>query len=213
MNPFFLTLDDSNAAAQCADAVLDGKVLCVPTDTVYGLVCSPCHRDAIDRIVAIKKRSIDKPFALFVSSWERLAVEKINASPVAEFFARKFWPGALTLLLSAEKECPCAYRGLVGARCPNHPFLLDLLDKCSCILENTRLNRSGEPGVWSLDDAGSLLTEVDVIVEAGTLLKRPASTVVDCSQNPPRIVREGGVSSRAILSVLEDFSPGNSESA
>lgn len=188
----------------CVEAIRGGKIVCVPTDTVYGLVCSPFYPEAIDRIVRLKQRSPNKPFALFVSSWDSLAGVNAHINTSARRLAQAFWPGALTILVPADDDCPCSSHGLVGARCPDYPFLLSVLDKCSGILVNTSLNQSGESVLWSLENGLSLLSEVDVVINGGFLPPRPASTVIDCSQNPPRIVREGGVSRDAIHIVLDN---------
>ncbi|MEW6233856.1 MAG: L-threonylcarbamoyladenylate synthase [Candidatus Omnitrophota bacterium] len=181
-----------------AQALREGKILCIPTDTVYGLICSPFIESALHRLADLKNRPRFKPFALFVSDMPRLLRENVTPSERAERLTQRFWPGALTIVMAAEDDCPCAYGGTVGARSPNHPLAQALLTKCGGLLANTSLNRSGEPPARSLHDVGAFLENIDIAIDAGVLPPRPASTVVDCSQSPIKILREGGISAQAV---------------
>ncbi len=189
--------------AACARVLQEGGLVCVPTETVYGLICLPDRSAAVARLAALKSRPADKPFALFTASWERLIREAVRPAPVAERLAAAFWPGPLTLVIAAEPECPAARGGTVGARCPDHPLAQEILAECGGLLINTSLNRSGEPAVWSLEGMDDWLFGVDLVIDGGTLPRRPASTVVDCTSDPPRILRAGGVTEESLRRLWE----------
>ncbi len=196
--------DDLNALAKCCvQALKNGDVLCVPTDTVYGLVCLPINEEAIQKIAQIKRRPENKPFALFVSTIHRLRSKDVFLTKEANILADCFWPGALTLVVSASEQCPCAHQGTVGIRSPNHAFVQKLLEHCGGLLLNTSINRSGEGAVTSLEAVQPLLNKVDVAVDFGPLPPSLSSTVVDCTSQPIHILREGAISTHDIYQALE----------
>ncbi|MBN2326547.1 MAG: L-threonylcarbamoyladenylate synthase, partial [Candidatus Omnitrophica bacterium] len=138
------------ALSMAAEVIQKGGVVCTPTETVYGLVCST-RPESIERLSKIKGRPSNKPFALFASSWRRMLKEDIETCPAADILAGAFWPGALTVVVFASAACPGAYAGSAGVRCPDHSFVQDLLRECGGLVINTSLNRSGEPEYRSLD--------------------------------------------------------------
>ncbi|MBI1388405.1 MAG: threonylcarbamoyl-AMP synthase [bacterium] len=186
---------------RCVETLDAGGVIAVPTETVYGLICRAGRDDAMRRIVDMKRRPGDKPFALFVRRWSDLAG---HAPPcaMAQRLADALWPGPLTLVAAAHPECPAERDGSVGARSPDYPVLQDLLAECGGLLINTSLNRSGEPPARSLDDAGALIDEVDLALDAGQLPRRSPSTVVDCRGSEPKILRVGEIGEDRLRSVL-----------
>lgn len=176
----------------CFEALKKNKILCVPTDTVYGLLALPSV-DLARKVAQIKGRASEKPFALFVSSLERLERENVEITALARILAKRFWPGPLTMVLPGREGCPCAVNGTVGARCPGYPFLLNLLNESGGLLINTSVNRSGEPAVHSLETVIDVLENVDLVLDIGTIPPRPASTVVDCTGDRPIVLREGAI--------------------
>lgn len=189
-----IRLADRESAEICSRSINQGGVACVPTDTVYGLVCHPRRTDAIERIFQIKQRPKEKPFALFVGSIERMLQEPVTLSETGRALCRRYWPGSLTIVISAGASCPGVYKGKVGVRCPNHPWLREVMAACGGLLINTSLNKSGEPAVCSLDGLDQLLDETDLVVDGGVLPRRRPSTVVDCTGRVPAVLREGDLS-------------------
>ena len=196
-----------NLVIHCACTILNGGVISVPTDTVYGFVCSPYNQTAIQRIMDIKRRPDEKPFALFVSSWERLCREAVMPSQSARILTQKFWPGALTIVAGAGEQCPAAREGAVGARCPDMLFLQRLLEECGGLLINTSLNRSGEPAVTSLEGLDEILEETDIVIDGGVLPPSLPSTVVNCISDPLQILREGAISAEEIRKAVSSIVP------
>ena len=194
---------DDELLLHCSRIIYNDGILCVPTDTVYGFICWPYSVKAIHRIMDIKRRPEEKPFALFVSSWKRLCQEPVIPSDSARILSEKFWPGALTIVVEAEEGCPAFREGTVGVRCPNTPFLLRLMEECGGLLINTSLNRSGEPAVSSLEGMDEILEETDLVIDAGIIPPNKPSTVVDCISNIPVILREGEITEEEIMQAVK----------
>ncbi len=171
--------------------IREGGIVCIPTETVYGIICSASIPSAIAKMARLKQRPANKPFALFTPSWERFAQEAVFPDPAASRLADKFWPGPLTLVVAAQEECPCAYNGAVGVRCPKHDLVQSILGKYGGLLANSSLNVSGESAVWSLDGMSQFLDSFDLVIDCGVLPRNPSSTVVDCRKTPPAILRGG----------------------
>jgi L-threonylcarbamoyladenylate synthase len=108
-----------------ASLLREGRVIAIPTDTVYGLVCLPEFPEAIERIYALKGRPKDKKLIT-------LTLTPPPPPPLLKSFAERYWPGALTLIINGH-----------GYRIPNHPITLALLKEVGPLL-STSANRSGE---------------------------------------------------------------------
>lgn len=180
------------------DAVLmlrQGEVVGVPTDTVYGLAADPRLPASVHRLFDLKGRPPDRPIGLLVTSFEQatmLAVPTAEARRAAE----EHWPGALTIVLAWRHSMPPEigdhFRQTVGLRVPNHPVVLELLDAVGA-LAVTSANRSGQPPAMDHFDAEAIFgAEVAGYLD-GTAGRGAASTVVDFTVEPPRVVREGPI--------------------
>ncbi len=193
---------DPSLIEKAAEIIMEGGIVCVPTDTVYGIICSASIPSAIERMAHIKKRPDDKPFALFTPSWERFAEEAVSPNTAAIRLAEKFWPGPLTLVVAAQDECPCVHQGAVGVRCPMDDIVQSILSQCGSLLANTSLNVSGEKPVWSLSGMHEFLDSFDLVIDCGVLPRKSSSTVVDCRKTPPAILREGIITQTDINRVV-----------
>lgn len=199
-----LSLNQPECVPRTVDVLNHGGIVCLPTETVYGLVCSTQNQEAISRMANLKGRPQNKPFALFCSSWERMMQEEVEDSPQAKSFARHFWPGPLTLVLTAYPSCPGHFRGSVGVRCPAHDLVQAVLSACGGLLMNTSLNRSGEPECRTIAEAEDMIQKIDLAIDGGLLPFRLPSTVLDCRIQPPVVLREGGIATDEIMKVLQE---------
>lgn len=188
-------------AAEAADMLeKTGTVLLVPTETVYGLVCRASDKTAVDRIYALKKRSENKPLALFVRNTEILEPFTGPVPEAAGKLASEFCPGPITIII------PDKSGGRTGFRIPDHPFILALMEKISEPLASTSANRSGNPAALNVADA---LADFDgapsLTVDGGRLPANSiASTVVDVAADGSfKILRAGPISEEMIRSALK----------
>ncbi|MFQ5967782.1 MAG: L-threonylcarbamoyladenylate synthase [Acidimicrobiia bacterium] len=181
------------------DAVLllrQGEIVGMPTDTVYGLAVDPRLGAAVDRLYQLKGRSQDRPLSLLVGSLDDARRIAALTDEVAKVAARH-WPGPLTLVLRANRELPTwigdQERQTVGLRVPDHPAALALLAEAGP-LAVTSANRSGQPPAFDHSEA-ELMFGADVAGYLdGSGSGGEASTVVDFSVTPPRVLRAGPVS-------------------
>lgn len=184
---------------QAAQAVRDGAIAVVPTDTVYGLATGAFSPDSVKRIYSIKRRPADKPLPLFAASLAQ-AHELAVWSSKSLSLARAFWPGALTIVLPpSEKGRPLALGAPgIGLRVPGHEFLLEFL-KLSGPLCQTSANLSGQGAVIRENAVlNSFMENVDYIFTGGVVGGKESS-VVDMLEDEPKMLRHGAVPSDLII--------------
>ncbi len=194
-----LTLDleqpDPQVIRQTIEVIREGKILLYPTDTIYGLGCDPFQPDALRRILEVKGRASSKGLLVLVHSPVDALSLAARVPPTFQSLAARFWPGPVTFLLPASPHLPgllVGEGGLIGVRCPSQYFLEQLLRDLDAPLVSTSASISGEPEVASVAELRRLFEEkVDLFLDAGELPARRASSVVDLSVDPPRLVRTG----------------------
>ena len=173
---------------------IPGSVLLVPTETVYGLVCSWHDQAARARIYELKHRSENKPFAAFIPDLDSLPEEAVLPES-ARKLARKFCPGPITLVV------PERGGSTFGFRIPDHPFIRELLKAHGEALASTSANLSGKAPARNVDQGlRSIDGEVDLAADGGALAPdSPASTVVRIFEDSSwKILRPGPVSEAQI---------------
>lgn len=188
-----------------AEVVKKGGLVVYPTDTVYGLGCVPFNVDAVKRVFKAKGRR-EKPLpvlACSVADVEKIAVLGEKARRVAEHF----WPGPLTLVLPKKPLLPDAVtcnRPSVGVRIPRHRVALQLLCLSNGLLVGTSANKTGRDPPRNAQEAAEQVGEdVDLVLDGEASPIGKSSTVVDLTNEEPRILREGPISLRDIMSVLK----------
>jgi L-threonylcarbamoyladenylate synthase len=165
---------------EAAEALRDGKVALVPTETVVGLVAA---EPGLRRIAEIKNRDPGKPVSLLCSSPEEAFALAANVPPLARTLASLYWPGPLTLVLDLAEE------GTIGVRVPAGLVVQELLAAYGSPLYATSANLSGEPAPKGLEEVDPRVSEaVDLIVE-GEPGSGEASAVVDLSGGRARLLR------------------------
>jgi L-threonylcarbamoyladenylate synthase len=195
------------------NALRRDSVFIFPTETLYGIGCSIRHKRAIEHVFEIKGRLPHQPPPVLFAGEEQLneLIEKIPSSAMP--LMKRFWPGSLTLILPARTEIPDALCGFnakhnkrtIGVRQTSHPLAKALCVALNSPIVATSANFSGEVGraarPQTLADIPIALQKmVDVVVDGGAVGGAP-STIVDCSYNPPRLVREGAVTLAQLRSV------------
>ena len=186
-------------------ALARGEIVAFPTDTVYGILCDPCRPDAIAKMYAIKGRPQEKPLILLLSSVDDLVAYGCRGNRIAEAAARKFLPGALTLVVARPKQLHpmvTAGRESVGLRVPDHALLQALLTRVGP-LASTSANVSGAAayaGTGPLELPG-----IDLFVDAGPTVLGQESSVVDFTCDPPVMLREGALAKAAFATWLDNL--------
>lgn len=198
--------DAQRALGVCGEVLTSGGVAVLPTDTVYGIgLLVSAHPDGADALFRIKQRPAAKKIPLLIPSIDALFEYGVNINNETRALALAFWPGGLTLIVVASKKVPPAYQnldGTVALRVPGKSFALDLLEYMGEAMAVTSANISGMPA--SADSANldeSLTRQADVVVRAGTTPCGESSTIVDCTGEQVRIVRQGAVTRCDIAAV------------
>lgn len=175
------------------DSLRAGRVGAFPTDTVYGLGTSAFSQDGIRRIYDLKAREPRKPLPILVHSVEE-ARRWVAWPPEAERLARRFWPGALTLVLPPGPEgarLGSLAAPLLGVRVPALPALLDILAAFSGPLAQTSANLSGQPALsMGKDVIEAFMGQVDWIIDGGRA-GGFESSVLKLTPDGAELLREG----------------------
>ena len=196
--------DGPDARAEAIRVLQSGGIVAFPTDTVYGIAVSLETPGGIERLFAAKERPPDKAIALLIADAAQ-AGEIGVLTAGARLLAEAFWPGGITLVLRrrAESRLPAlAGDGVeletVGLRVPDHDAPRELA-RAVGPLPTTSANRSGEPEAADAQELEARLGHsLDLILDGGPAHGGPASTVVDTTADPMRILREGAIPAAAI---------------
>jgi tRNA threonylcarbamoyl adenosine modification protein (Sua5/YciO/YrdC/YwlC family) len=198
--PLILKVDgpDLDVLQPVLDALRGGRLVVLPTETVYGLAADPRLEAAVDALYRAKQRPDDKPVALLASGIEPFEQAGVRFSPGARRLAGRYWPGPLTMVLPGPGEA-------VGCRIPDHPVTLALLSAYGHPLAVTSANRSGEPAAVTAAEAlDALGSEVAVVVDSGASMGKVPSTVVEVRGDELKVLREGAISTRAVMAFWSD---------
>lgn len=186
------------------DVIGAGGLVAFPTDTVYGLAANLHNEKAINNLFTAKGREMHKAIAVLVGSVEQLEEITPGFSDSAKTLASRFWPGALTLVVSRRSDLPDILSALptIGVRMPDHPFTIQLL-KATGPLAVTSANLSGAANpLTALDVLEQLGGQVDLILDGGRCPGGIPSTVVDCTVPDVKVLRQGAISSEEIHQAL-----------
>lgn len=205
------THPDKVALGLLARHVMEGGLVAMPTETVYGFGCA-LMPEAILQIQTMKGRGADKPFLILAPGREALG--DLRWTSEARELADVFWPGALTLVLAdrtgAFPEGVRSPTGSVAVRVSPHPVARGLMDALAAPITSTSANapgglpaRSGEEARVAADavGAGSELW----VVDAGELAPSEPSTIVDCTGAEPRVRRVGAIPLQRLRCVIADL--------
>jgi len=168
------------SATEAAEALQDGAVALVPTETVVGLVAA---ESGLRRIQEVKGRDPGKPVALLCVSAEEAFALAANVPPLAHKLSSLYWPGPLTLVLDL------AGGGTVGVRVPQGQAVRAILAAYGDPLYATSANRSGEPAPMALEEVDPRISEAVYLIVEGEPCSGEASAVVDLSDGRVRLLR------------------------
>ena len=206
-----MPIDTPRSSAGLADieravAILrDGGLVAYPTDTVYGLAALPTDDRAVARLFEAKKRALDRAVPLLIASPADVALVVDEVPEIARRLMRTFWPGALTIVFRTAADFrSTAVDRTVALRVPDHPTPRELARLLGAPITGTSANVSGEPDPLTAEDVRSQLGDtVDLVIDGGRCAGGRPSTVVDCTTEPPRVLREGAVSREELTRVAE----------
>jgi L-threonylcarbamoyladenylate synthase len=185
---------------RAAELLLAGEMVAFPTDTVYGVGVTAAQPERIEALLVLKHRPAEKRIPILVADLAQAVDAGWAADERAHRLSERFWPGALTLVLSSPTGETQAFRA------PDHPVTLELIRRTGPILA-TSANRSGEPDTLGADDVliafATQQDELAAVVDGGAVPGGVASTVLDLSVTPARVLREGPIGRDQLADVVE----------
>jgi L-threonylcarbamoyladenylate synthase len=218
-----MSLESDRAGVRAREAAVEalrqGQVVAIPTDTVYGLAVDPMQPGAVERIFALKDRPVDVALPLMVAGAGQLKVTTGSLDTAAGKLAHRFWPGPLTLVVprargfSVDLGGPPSARRTVGVRWPAHA-LVELICAEVGPLAVTSANLHGRPPATSATEVDASFAGLDglaLVLDGGTCDGTP-STVVECRGPACRCLREGAISWDEILRA-PGYEPGGESDA
>ncbi len=182
--------------ARAGSYVRDGRILVVPTDTVYGIGCAADNPEAVAAVLAAKGRGRQMPPPVLVASVDAIDLLCVDVPDAARTLARAFWPGGLTLILRARPDLGWDLGetgGTIGVRMPNQDALLRLLRDFGPMAV-TSANLTGQPPATSVEAAiGYFGARVGAYLDGGPTQGSTASSIVDFAHDAPRALRLGTI--------------------
>jgi L-threonylcarbamoyladenylate synthase len=210
MNTIVLQDNEGIASVKAAGVMRAGGIVLYPTDTLYGLGADAFSDSAVDKVYMIKGRNARNPMHAIFADME-MVEEYAEVTDVARKLAKKFLPGALTLVLKKKANVTggiARKMETIGVRIPDDSFCLETVRALGKPFTATSANRAQNPVLLSVDEIlsqlGGTAKEIDLVVDAGMLPLRPPSTVVSLANPAPMFLRIGAIPKFEIDSALSD---------
>lgn len=203
--------DPEGGITAAIEAIEAGECIVLPTDTVYGVGADALQPRAVQSLLEAKRRGRDMPPPVLIADATMLRSLAASVSEDTAALAEAFWPGALTLIVTAQQglRFDLGDRGAtIAVRVPDHDFTRELL-RASGALAVSSANVSGEPAATSIAQAHDQLGEsVSVYLDAGPAALPVPSTIVDVTGDTPRILREGRLTRAELAAVVPALDEG-----
>lgn len=207
MNTLILDAQHSNDITLAGQLLRRGKLVAVPTETVYGLAADASQPDAVSAIFAAKGRPADHPLIVHLHSTKAMTDWACDIPDSAWQLARAFWPGPLTLLLKKANHVSNIITGgldSIGLRMPAHPALLSLLRQHELAVAAPSANRYKKLSPTSCEQVlASLQGRIAAVLDGGFCQHGVESTIVDLTGDTPTIVRAGPVKASQLAAILQ----------
>jgi len=204
MHTQLLPINAADALNVALEMLRRSAVVAFPTDTVYGVGAMAFDEKAVEMLYEVKQRSIEKAIPILIGDVSQLQQVTSGVTIAAEKLARRFWPGPLTMVLPRHPSIPDIVTPLptVGVRIPDLASTQGLL-RLTGPLAVTSANLSGQPSPSTASDVKTQLGgRIPLILDGDVTPGGMPSTVLDCTKNPPVILREGPISLDEILKTL-----------
>ena len=203
--------DQRDVIHRAVQALAEGKIVCFPTETVYGVAASALNEDAVERLMKVKGRNEGDPLPLAVKSSQEAMDYLPNGSTLCRRLARRCWPGPVTLVApnthpeSLSRQLPLAVQKRVapedsiGLRVPGHQLILDVLRLLPGPIALTSANKTGEPPAVTGEEAiAAFGDDIDMVIDQGRCQYGQPSSVISLVDDKLKLIREGVVSEATI---------------
>ncbi|GMQ78036.1 MAG: hypothetical protein BMS9Abin02_0532 [Anaerolineae bacterium] len=191
-----------NTIQEAARLLKDGQLIVFPTDTVYGVGADCFNKPAIMNLYKAKRRSLKKGLPILLSDYRDIGKVVAELSNYAELLIDRFWPGPLTLILRKREDLPhlLSPNDGIGVRIPDNDITRAFIRASGGAIASSSANIAGKAPPRDANEVGAALAEhIAAIIDGGRVGGGQPSTVVDCREDPPLILRRGPISLEQIL--------------
>lgn len=196
-----------NALDTATRAVRRGRLVVIPTDTVYGVAADAFDPEAVSRLLTAKGRGREMPPPVLVGTVGTLDALASKVPDYVGTLVREFWPGALTVVCHQQPSLQWDLgdtRGTVAVRMPDHELARELLDRTGPLAVSSA-NLTGQPAALDADAALEMLGDVvAAVIDGGASPGGVASTIVDATGERPRLLRLGAIAVERLDAVLAE---------
>ena len=185
------------------EIISKGGVAILPADTVYGLFCRADLHESVERVYAIKQREKRKPFVIYTNKSK--VADIVELSDVSRELIDKIWPKALSLVLKKKSNMPdwFAPNGTIAVMTAMNKVVSTVIANVPFPIIGTTVNISGEPEIKTAKEAEFFIDQVDIMIDDDSIpIYNKPSTMIDCTVNPPKIIRLSSLSLEEIQSVI-----------
>ena len=186
---------------------LEGEIIFIPTDTVYGIAASPYNNKAIKKIFSIKKRSMNNSLVLLCSNY-KMAKKYAIFNKIANNLKKKFWPGPLTLILKKKSGLKISKKWLsknnsIGIRIPDHNVPIKIIEKCNFPIFCTSANISSKKSCRNIKDiVKNFKNKKITVLNDGKTKFGLDSTIIDVTKNKINILRNGYINKKKLKNLI-----------
>ncbi len=204
-----ITTEYDKALKESAELLRNGEVVGIPTETVYGLAANAFDEKAVKKIFAAKGRPSDNPLIVHISKFEDLAPLVREIPEKVKRMADAFWPAPLTMIMKKSDKISNVVSGnldTVAVRMPKSEFARAIIDSCGLPLAAPSANLSGSPSPtnakYVFDDMDG---RIPLIIDGGSCEIGVESTVISFAEEPPRLLRPGGVTLEEMTELIGEI--------
>lgn len=204
-----ITTEYDKALEKSAKLLKNGEVVGIPTETVYGLAANALNEAAVKKIYVAKGRPSDNPLIVHISRFEDLAPLVSEIPEKVKIMAEKFWPGPLTMIMKKSDRISNTVSGglsTVAIRMPKSESARAIIKNCGLPLAAPSANLSGSPSPtnakYVFDDMNG---RIPLIIDGGSCEIGVESTVITFAENPPRLLRPGGVTLEEMTALIGEI--------
>ncbi len=204
-----ITTEYERALTEAKRLINDGEVVGIPTETVYGLAANALDEDAVKKIFVAKGRPSDNPLIVHIAKFEDLEPLVAEIPEKVKVMAEKFWPAALTMIMKKSDRVSNVVSGnldTVAVRMPKSDYARAIIEACGCPLAAPSANLSGSPSPtnakYVFDDMDG---RIPLIIDGGNSEIGVESTVISFAEEPPRLLRPGGVTLEEMTELIGEI--------
>ena len=204
-----ITTEYERALVEAKRLINDGQVVGIPTETVYGLAANAFDEDAVRKIFVAKGRPSDNPLIVHIAKFEDLAPLVKEIPEKVKVMAEHFWPAPLTMIMKKSDRISNVVSGnldTVAVRMPENEYARAIIESCGVPLAAPSANLSGSPSPtnakYVYDDMNG---RIPLIIDGGSCEIGVESTVISFAEDPPRLLRPGGVTLEEMTSVIGEI--------